>query len=197
MSDARDDFEQQMQRAYKQSKKRAFAPSAIRRNVLARAKKESHQPWLQMSRNLAALGGLAVSVVFIGFLFLQQVEPGGESSGKQARFVELHTLGGRVSSQQYAREVHYEQFLADYQQSQLLAKTISQQARLSIREDGSWQLDSCDQKQMVLSRDLVAMLDKHDRLSLSLSPGSIVQVSTSETGLITKIIGLQTPMMCG
>ena len=196
MSESDEQRQQRLSLAYQKHKQRQSAPAAIKRQVMQRARAENQTGWQQSGRNLMTLVGLAMSCAFLAVLSFQYWLPEPTHSTSSLRLVELHTLAPAPNEPQYAKQVSYQQYRAEYLQKQALSMQVQQLARLTIKQDGSWQLARCDNKQLHLSKDLVAMLEQQKRLQASLHNGISVAYSTSAKGLITQIVALDEPLMC-
>lgn len=193
MSESHDDFERALQQQFQHQKKRVKAPDAIKRNLLAKARRNagSRQPVFSLV-NFQAVAVLASLFVF-GWIFWW---PGdAPSSQPDMAMLEYHILESEQATAN-AGALSYGSLSDLATQSSTLLADNRKHVRLAIQPDGAWQLRSCEHNDMLLSKELVAMLQEYKRVPLAVSPDKPFDVLLAADGKIMQLRESTEPLIC-
>lgn len=192
MSESHDDFERALQQQFQQQKNNVKAPDAIKRNVLAKARRNAGeaQPMFSLV-NFQSVAVLASLFVF-GWVFWWPTE--APTSHNEMAMLEYHILETEQPAAN-ARALSYAA-LSDLSTNSTLSANNRKHVRLAIKPDGAWQLTSCEDQEILLSRELVAMLQDYERVPVTVSPDKPMDLLLAQDGKVLQLLESEEPLSC-
>ena len=187
--------DQSLEQLYEQRKAGNPAPLSIKRQLLAK----HHAPSTLMTnfRRLGFVATAACTLVLIGLLAIPHIDNSALMSN--SNLVYIHTLedntGQLTSPRSIIKEKYTHAYKAYIQQRQTFALHHQKQAKLELA-NGNWQLKTCDDKTILLSKELIAALTDIHKIDYSLTSGDIVNIAFAQNGIVLSIDASAKPMQC-
>lgn len=178
--------EQKLNALYQQRKAQNPAPTSIKRQVLVKNQSviSSQQIW----RRITHVAVAASTLLLFGLVYWHHYswqDDKQQISTMHYTSIELHSLApskqSDAISERYAK--HYNNYLS---QQQILAFHHKKQAVLQQMHDG-WQLQTCDQQVVKVSRDLIDALRNIHQIEGTFKTGDHVEMMFDKSGLILGI----------
>lgn len=184
-----------LEQAWQTRKVRAKAPDVIKQQIMAKARRvEKGHNETSMSRWFWQLGAAAsVILFFVVFLMPSGNRPLPETD--QVTWLEVksaHTVDTRkvsIGEELQQIEQHYAQ------RHQLIAAD-RQLARLTYSDKDRWTFETCDHQEIILSGQLLAMLQKYELAAPNIQPGTPVFIGFDDEGRITGIDDSRDGLVC-
>ena len=194
MQNSDNNFEAKLTEHYQRTKREISAPSDIKRQVLNKARRVDKEPDSMSKLNGFVPIALAASILVLSFILFvpQLISP--QNDAPENGIMVLHTL--EVPSKSQSRALAYAHLEKEYAKRQIALTAIKKQAVLQINDNGSWDLEVCDEERIQISNQLVAMMDKYDVLPRSFQSGMSVAISFGVEGHIVQIDELEEPKSC-
>ena len=180
---------------YQQRKNQHLAPASIKRAVIARHQSaiNTQRVWRRISHVAVAASTLLLCGLVYWHYYVWQVDEPVLAT-TQYTTVELHSLAANKQSadisERYAK--HYQQYLS---QQQVLVMHHKKQAVLRDKE-GDWQLQTCDQQLVKVSKDLINALRNIHQIDENIKHGDSVELRFDKNGIILGISQSKTYMHC-
>lgn len=188
-------FESELARQYQQSKLNTKAPLALKQQVLLKAARADKENTTNYARHWSLQLAMAASILVLSFIVFMPHFPDSSRHEVAHNIIEFHSIDNTPSASEVTN-IAYARLEQEYARNTLLIAAVQKQARLKINLDGSWQLNTCEQNNILLSKELVAMLDKYALLPELPESGMLVSVGFDEGGHIIQIEPKQSSMLC-
>ena len=175
--------EDSLEQLYTKRKLQHSAPASIKRKVLAQ--QQDNQSTVYIFRRISYVAVAASTLLLLSLLLIQQ--PNQVSSELHYQVVQLHSLETKTEDlpdsfkNRYA--AHYKNYLA---QKQTYAAHHKTKAALQLMDEG-WQLRSCDNEVLQLSKELIAALSNMQQIDTNIINGDAVEIAFDQTGIILGI----------
>lgn len=193
-------FDSSLARHYQRSKSDAKAPTGIKQNVMLKATREDKDKQFGVSWQGLSQLAFAASICMFVFLLLTPNQPENSLQLANRNIIEFHTIDGTPANSQMTSRasinIAYAKLEQEYARNTLLIAGVQRQAKLKINGDGSWQLNTCEQHDLLLSGELVAMFDKYQLLPDLAQSGMVVNIGFDNKGHIIQIEASQSSMLC-
>ncbi len=179
---------------YQQRKSQTKAPSAIKRKVLQRAdqKKPTKTVWLRFQYLAIA----ASTFVLFAIVYFQQYRFNHGPAPLRYTQVELHTMESE-STDQFAHLNHqYQTSRKLYQQQQALMVAHHSKQAVLHRSDNGWEMQTCDQQLVAVSRDLIDKMLLSETASTKIKSGDSVDILFNQAGMIVSIRPAPKALIC-
>ncbi|BDX04900.1 hypothetical protein [Planctobacterium marinum] len=197
MSESQKDFESRLQQQYQRQKQSAQPPESIKRYVLAKARRADKSPGSGLQK--LPMLALAASLLVLAWLVLlpeRQLKQETQFTVIDYHGLEAESSGSVDSAPAIQRRFEYNAAQQRYAYQSQLGNAERKVARLSIQLDGSWQLATCEQNALLISKELVALLQKQQRLPAVLQPEAPMEVLFANDGKILQINQTEAPLLC-
>lgn len=195
MTKSHEPDELKISRLYDARKQRYQAPAASKRVVLRhhQASHKASTTWLNRFQMLAIASAtiLLVSLVAINHYSMQHSD-----APIKYTWVEIHSMEDEATDQFANIRHRYSTLYNDYlQQQHVLLTHHNRNALLSQLDDG-WELRTCDNELVKISRELVAQLTQMNLVSDTLKSGDRVNIEFNQSGLIVGIFANKNLPQC-
>lgn len=194
MSNSDNNFDTQLSSHYNKHKHQFKAPIEHKKHVLQKAKRIDKEVTQNINFNWFTSGALAASILVLTYFVLMPQSINHIPVIAQSTYIEYHTLD--MPQEGYSRALAYAALEKEYAKKQMLTAISRKPARLEINDDGTWDLETCEDEVIQISKQLVAMLQKYDVLNSPFDSGVMVAVSFNSDGHITRIDQLESPKVC-
>lgn len=193
MSEQNREFESSLQQHYQRQKAAVNLPGELKKTVLAKAKRvDKSHPRERMGQQLGLWALAATVVVTLYFM----IRPTHQSEPQQeVTYIEYH---GFDQTQQLANSNSrsFQDYTQELQDKTQLFQAKRLQARLAVQTNGTWQLETCRDRALHLSQELVAMLQAIDRVPQITQPDTPIDVYLAQNGQVLQIQARDEPMIC-
>ncbi|WJG09766.1 hypothetical protein [Aliiglaciecola sp. LCG003] len=193
-ADKHQHIEQQFSDLYQGRKNKIQSPSSVKRRVLQDANKGSN--WYSMLnrfQHVAIAAGTLLLISLVALQFHQLQNPIEELSYTT---VELHSLDGEKGADFGQIRRLYSQHYNDYLQQKAFLALHHQKSAILQQLDDGWELKTCNQELVKISKQVVETLQKMNLVGMSLKSGDSVQIAFNASGLIVGLHPSKIPLVC-
>lgn len=194
MSESDNNFDGQLSAHYNKQKRHFKASSDHKKQILQKAKRIDKEITPNSSLKWFAPGALAASILVLAYFVLIPQPINRIPVVAQNTYIEIHTLD--MPDENYSRAVAYATLEKEYAQKQMITSIARRPARLEINDDGTWDLETCEDEVIQISKQLVSMLKKYEVMNTPINSGMMVAISFNSNGHITRIDQLENPKVC-
>lgn len=194
MNESDNHFDEQLSAHYSKQKRQFKAPIEHKKYVLQKAKRIDKETTTNTSLNWFAPGALAASILVLTYFVLIPQPINHIPIVAQNTYIELHTL--EMPDESNSRALAYAALEKEYAQKQMITAVARKPARLEINDDGTWDLETCEDDVIQISKQLISMLKKYDVLNTHFNSGMMVAISFNSDGHITRIDQIENPKVC-
>ncbi|GAB3013013.1 hypothetical protein [Bowmanella dokdonensis] len=199
MTDQKDPFAS----LYRHRKHRTNAPRQSRDYILAKAEDRKAGARLQFNVWNWTLGLSLCAAVLLLFRFVGDYRYQMQRPTIEAQTVQLHRLNqeqnsllASISQMKQQTRIELADNYARYMDNrELLSTHHSNYARLMNTEDG-WQIETCEQQLLVLTRELVDQMQQRKLFEQDLKRGDQIEIAFDQSGRILAIKGRHTGQSC-
>jgi hypothetical protein len=170
-----------LEQLYANRKLQHSAPASIKRHVLT--KQQDNHSTAYIFKRISYVAVAASTLLLMSLLLIQHSDQ--VSTELKYQVVQLHTLDTERLSESINNRYadHYKNYLT---QQKTYAAHHRTKATLQLMDDG-WQLKSCDNEVLQLSKELIAALSNIQQIDTNIGNGDAVEIAFDQTGIILGI----------
>ncbi|MCF2949912.1 hypothetical protein L0668_17465 [Paraglaciecola aquimarina] len=198
MADQNEHQEYSLEQLYRKRKSAHMAPASIEKNV--RLKQKERKEYKPIFQRIVYVTTAACTLLLFALFSLQKANNSVENTPLQVasnNLVYIHSLDHHpmTSDREKINSRHAKHYQAYLQQQNTFALHHKKLAALELMANG-WQLKTCDDEVMLISKELVTELGRINQLDEKLTSGDVVSVAFNIDGLILTVEKSDKPMLC-
>ncbi|GAA0856662.1 hypothetical protein [Aliiglaciecola litoralis] len=187
-------FETDVSELYQQRKSRHRATASMKRQTLQQAKTSSN--WTSLVGKFQLVAIAASTMLLFSLVALQSYEIEHLQPKLEYTSVFIHSFDDTTDQDYSQIKTMYQQHTEDFVQRKALLASHHQKSAVLSQFAHGWELKTCDQELVKISKELVDTLTGMDLINSSLKTGDNVQIAFNAKGLIVGIEPAKNVQQC-